>query len=56
IFLPAKIGRIPEARRRHESEARQLITCYIFSVVIDFFFSYMYLVPFIRESMAGSVG
>ncbi|EPY54039.1 hypothetical protein SPOG_05728 [Schizosaccharomyces cryophilus OY26] len=51
IFWPAKISRIPEARRREENGAVRLGWCFIGSIVLDFFFSYFFLVPFIKESM-----
>ncbi|EPY52296.1 hypothetical protein SPOG_05743 [Schizosaccharomyces cryophilus OY26] len=56
IFWPAKIARIPEARRRQENEALRLGWCFIGSIVLDFFFSYFFLVPFIKESMKEFVG
>ncbi|WBW72276.1 hypothetical protein SOMG_01158 [Schizosaccharomyces osmophilus] len=55
IFWPAKIVRIPEAHRRQENEALRLGWCFIGSIVLDFWFSYKYLVPFIKESMKESV-
>ncbi|EPX73227.1 uncharacterized protein SOCG_00982 [Schizosaccharomyces octosporus yFS286] len=55
IFWPAKIVRIPEAQRRQENETARLSFCFIISVMVDFWFSYKYLVPFIRESMKESV-
>ncbi|EPX74596.1 uncharacterized protein SOCG_02079 [Schizosaccharomyces octosporus yFS286] len=51
IFLPANIARIPEAQRRQENEALRLGWCLIGSIILNFFFSYKYLVPFIKESM-----
>ncbi|EPY53059.1 hypothetical protein SPOG_05685 [Schizosaccharomyces cryophilus OY26] len=56
VFWPAKIARIPEARRREENGAVRLGWCFIGSIVLDFFFSYFFLVPFIKESMKESVG
>ncbi|EPX71786.1 uncharacterized protein SOCG_03723 [Schizosaccharomyces octosporus yFS286] len=55
IFWPAKIVRIPEAQRRQENETARLSFCFIISVMVDFWFSYKYLVPFIKESMKESV-
>ncbi|EPX73561.1 uncharacterized protein SOCG_02782 [Schizosaccharomyces octosporus yFS286] len=51
IFWPAKIARIPEAQRRQENEALRLGWCLNGSIILNFFFSYKYLVPFIKESM-----
>ncbi|WBW71010.1 hypothetical protein SOMG_02330 [Schizosaccharomyces osmophilus] len=56
IFWPAKIVRIPEAQRRQENESARLSFCFILSVIVNFWFSYKYLVPFIKESMKESVG
>ncbi|EPY53569.1 hypothetical protein SPOG_03193 [Schizosaccharomyces cryophilus OY26] len=56
IFWPVKIARIPEARRREENGAVRLGWCFIGLIVLDFFFSYFFLVPFIKESMKESVG
>ncbi|WBW75581.1 hypothetical protein SOMG_04924 [Schizosaccharomyces osmophilus] len=56
IFWPAKIVRIPEAQRRQENETARLSFCFILSVIVNFWFSYKYLVPFIKESMKESVG
>ncbi|WBW74127.1 hypothetical protein SOMG_04069 [Schizosaccharomyces osmophilus] len=55
IFWPAKIVRIPEAQRRQENESARLSFCFILSVIVNFWFSYKYLVPFIKESMKESV-
>ncbi|WBW72340.1 hypothetical protein SOMG_00453 [Schizosaccharomyces osmophilus] len=55
IFWPAEIARIPEAQRRQENEALRLGWCFIGSIVLDFFFSYFFLVPFIKEPMKESV-
>ncbi|EPX73358.1 uncharacterized protein SOCG_01108 [Schizosaccharomyces octosporus yFS286] len=55
IFWPAKIARIPEAQRRQENEALRLGWCLNGSIIFNFFFSYKYLVPFIKESMKESV-
>ncbi|WBW74593.1 hypothetical protein SOMG_02562 [Schizosaccharomyces osmophilus] len=56
ILWPAKIVRIPEAKRRQENELLRLGWCFIGSIVLDFWFSYKYLVPFIKESIKESVG
>ncbi|WBW72959.1 hypothetical protein SOMG_01609 [Schizosaccharomyces osmophilus] len=56
IFWPAKIVRIPEAQRRQENETARLSFCFILSVIVNFWFSYKYLVPFIKESIKESVG
>ncbi|EPY50128.1 hypothetical protein SPOG_05763 [Schizosaccharomyces cryophilus OY26] len=56
VFWPGKIARIPEAQRRQENEALRLGWCFIGSIVLDFFFSYFFLVPFIKESMKEFVG
>ncbi|WBW71799.1 hypothetical protein SOMG_00285 [Schizosaccharomyces osmophilus] len=56
IFWPAEIARIPEAQGRQENEPLRLGWCFIGPIVLDFWFSYKYLVPFIKESMAGSAG
>ncbi|WBW71724.1 hypothetical protein SOMG_02119 [Schizosaccharomyces osmophilus] len=55
IFWPAKIARISEAKRRQENEVLRLGWCFIGSIVLDFFFSYFFLVPFIKEPMKESV-
>ncbi|EPX71656.1 uncharacterized protein SOCG_01871 [Schizosaccharomyces octosporus yFS286] len=55
IFWPAKIARIPEAQRRQENEALRLGWCLNGSIILNFIFSYKYLVPFIKESMKESV-
>ncbi|WBW70751.1 hypothetical protein SOMG_01242 [Schizosaccharomyces osmophilus] len=55
IFWPAEIARIPEAQRRQENEALRLGWCFIGSIVLNFWFSYKYLVPFIKEPMKESV-
>ncbi|WBW75524.1 hypothetical protein SOMG_05022 [Schizosaccharomyces osmophilus] len=55
IFWPAEIARIPEAQRRQENEALRFGWCFIGSIVLDFWFSYFFLVPFIKEPMKESV-
>ncbi|WBW74732.1 hypothetical protein SOMG_04162 [Schizosaccharomyces osmophilus] len=55
ILWPAKIARISEAKRRQENEVLRLGWCFIGSIVLDFFFSYFFLVPFIKEPMKESV-
>ncbi|EPY53347.1 hypothetical protein SPOG_05030 [Schizosaccharomyces cryophilus OY26] len=51
ISSPAAFARIPPAAKRTTNEGLRVFWCYLFSLILDFSFSYYVLFPFLKNNM-----